>query len=88
MKFLKKEGFHWRKALFQVPKHETSGFVRFPTKPHTVSQKFRNPRLTSRVYVAFAAWLARFQAGTVIADRTRITASVAPALSTTTKEFS
>jgi len=50
-------------------KRVKSGFVRFPTKPDTVSQKSLDPPPTAGVCVAFAARQGWFQVGTVIADR-------------------
>jgi hypothetical protein len=85
---VKKCGFHWRNSFFQTFKPGFFGFVRFPTKQVFVSQKSPDHQPPRRVCVAFAACQGWFQAGTVIADRGRITASIAPAFSTTTKDSS
>jgi hypothetical protein len=84
----KKCGFHWRNSLLEAVKPWLSGFVRFPTKPETVSQKSPDPPTTTRVCVVFAACQGRFQVGTVIADRERINASFASDFLTTTKDSS
>jgi hypothetical protein len=80
--------FHWRNGLFEASNPVFLCFVRFPTKPVAVSQKSPDHQPPRRVCVVFAACQGWFQAGTVIADSGRITASFAPAFSTTTKDSS